>query len=77
MRPIGRAGQDATAGSSADFGRPGRKASLARALHQAFTERGIDLLPGRAGRMLDERVTAVAEQMRISETAALSYLPSD
>lgn len=63
--------------SPSDFGRPGRKADLARELHQAFADRGIELLPGRARQMLDERVAAVAEQMRISEKAALSYLPTD
>lgn len=57
------------------FGRPGRKADIARALHEAFGQQGIDLLSGRARQMVDERVRTVAEQSGISERAALGYLP--
>lgn len=64
-------------GSAMGFGRPGRRADVARELHEALERRGIDLLPGRARQMLDERVAEVAAQMRISEQTALSYLPPD
>lgn len=60
----------------AEFGRPGRRADLARELHEAFARRGIELLPGRARQIVDERLAEVAALMRVSERTALSYLPT-
>jgi hypothetical protein len=57
------------------FGRPGRRADLARELHEAFCRHGVELLPGRARRMVDERIQQVAEQTRVSERTAVTYLP--
>lgn len=59
------------------FGPPGRRAQIAQELHDAFARRGNELLPGRARQILDERVTAVAAQLRLSERTALQYLPDD
>ena len=64
-------------GSGSEFGRPGRRAELARELHEAFVRHGIELLPGRARQMLDESVRDVAAQGRFSERTALNYLPHD
>ena len=64
-------------GSGSEFGRRGRRADLARELHEAFVRHGIELLPGRARQMLDETVRDVAAQGRISERTALDYLPAD
>jgi hypothetical protein len=61
----------------AGFGRPGRRASIARELQEAFARKGIELLPGRARQMLDERIAEVAAQLRMSERTAMQYLPSD
>jgi hypothetical protein len=63
--------------SGSGFGRPGRRADLARELHEAFVRHGIELLPGRARQMLDETVRDVAAQGRFSERTALNYLPVD
>lgn len=57
------------------FGRPGRRADVARELHDAFARHGIALLPGRAREIVDERVAEVAAQMGFSERAALQHLP--
>ena len=65
------------AGSGSQFGRPGRRAELARELHEAFVRHGIELLSGRARQMLDETVRDVAAQGRFSERTALDYLPAD
>ena len=59
----------------AGFGRPGRRAEIARELHEAFARHGVDLLPGRARQMVDERVAQVAALMRVSEQTAVRYLP--
>lgn len=58
-----------------EFGRPGRRAELARELHAAFARHDIDLLPGRARELVDQRLREVAAKARISERTALTYLP--
>ena len=63
--------------SQNSFGRPGRRADIARELQDAFARRGIDLLPGRARQILDERVAEVAARLHMSERTALNYLPPD
>ena len=62
--------------SQSEYGR-GRRAELARRLHDACLQAGIELLPGKAREIVDERVRDVAEQMRLTEPAALKYMPSD
>jgi hypothetical protein len=62
--------------SQGEYGR-GRRAELARRLHDACLQTGIELLPGKAREIVDERVRDVAEQMRLTEPAALKYMPSD
>ena len=62
--------------SQGEYGR-GRRAELARRLHDACLQAGIELLPGKARELVDERVRDVAEQMRLTEPAALKYMPSD
>jgi len=62
--------------SQGEYGR-GRRAALARRLHDACLQAGIELLPGKAREIVDERVRDVAEQMRLTEPAALKYMPSD
>jgi hypothetical protein len=62
--------------SQGEYGR-GRRAELARRLHDACLQAGIELLPGKAREIVDERVRDVAEQMRLTEPAALKYMPSD
>lgn len=59
------------------FGKPGRRADIAQELHDAFARRGIHLLPGRARKIVDERVREVAAQAGISERAAIDYLPQE
>lgn len=62
--------------SQGKYGR-GRRAELARRLHDACLQAGNELLPGKARELVDERVRDVAEQMRLTEPAALRYMPSD
>jgi hypothetical protein len=62
--------------TSSPFGRPGRRADIARELHEAFARHGIELLPGRARQIVDERVAEVAALMRFSERTALQHLPA-
>ena len=62
--------------SQGEYGR-GRRAELARRLHDACLQAGIELLPGKARELVDERVRDVAEQMRLTEPAALKYMPSN
>jgi hypothetical protein len=61
--------------SESDFGRPGRRADLARELHAAFASHGIDLRPGGARKLVDQRIAEVATQMRMSERSALRHFP--
>ncbi len=61
--------------SEREFGRPGRRADLARELHAAFARHGIDLLPGGARKLVDQRIADVATQMSMSERSALRYFP--
>lgn len=63
--------------SQSSFGRPGRRADIARELQEAFARKGIELLPGRARQILDERIAGVAAQLHMSERTALQYLPPD
>lgn len=72
---IDRGRQDLSA-SQGQYGR-GRRAELARRLHDACLQAGIELLPGKARELVDERVRDVAEQMRVTEPTALKYMPSD
>jgi hypothetical protein len=62
--------------SQGEYGR-GRRAEQARRLQDACLQAGIELLPGKAREIVDERVRDVAEQMRLTEPAALKYMPSD
>lgn len=61
----------------ARFGRPGRRAEIARELHEAFSRLGVDLLPGRARQIVDERIHELATQTGMAERTALSYLPPE
>lgn len=72
---IDRGSPDLSA-SQGEYGR-GRRAELARRLHDACRQAGIELLPGKAREIVDARVRDVAEQMRLTEPAALKYMPSD
>jgi hypothetical protein len=56
------------------FGRPGRRADLARLLHATLIEHGTAPLDGAAGTMIDEKVEQVASELGISEAAALKQL---
>jgi hypothetical protein len=62
--------------SQGEYGR-GRRPELAQRLHDACLQAGIELLPGKAREIVDEWVRDVAEQMRLTEPAALKYMPSD
>lgn len=56
------------------FGRPGRRADLAALLYAALIERGMAPLDGVARAMIDEKVAQVANDLGISEPAALKQL---
>lgn len=56
------------------FGRPGRRADLARLLHTTLIEHGTSPLDGAARAMIDEKVEQVANELGISEAAALKQL---
>jgi hypothetical protein len=56
------------------FGRPGRRADLARLLHATLLEHGTAPLDGAARAMIDEKVEQVANELRISQAAALKRL---
>jgi hypothetical protein len=62
--------------SQGEHGR-GRRAELSRRLHDACVKAGIELLPGKAREVVDERVHEVAQQMRVTEQTALKYMPPD
>jgi len=62
--------------NQSDYGR-GRRAELARRLHEACLQAGIELLPGKAREIVDERVRDVAEQMGLTEAVAFKYMRSD
>ena len=66
---------DTVTENQSGFGRPGRRASIARELQEAFARMGMELLPGRARQILDERIAEVAAQLHMSERTALQYLP--
>ena len=53
------------------FGRPGRRADLARLLHESLVDCGMTPLEGATRLMIDRRVREISEALRISETAAL------
>lgn len=57
-----------------EFGRPGRRADLARLLHTTLIERGMAPLDGAARAIIDEKVTQVATELGISQPAALRQL---
>lgn len=57
------------------FGR-GRRAEIARELHEAFAQHGVALLPGKAREIVDERVAMVANLLGVSEPTALRALPA-
>lgn len=56
------------------FGRPGRRADLARLLYHTLIARGMDPVDGAARAIIDRRVSEVAEALGVSETAALRHL---
>ena len=56
------------------FGRPGRRADLARLLHATLIEHGTAPLDGAARAIIDEKVEQVANELGISEAAALKQL---
>lgn len=55
------------------FGRPGRRADLAKQLHDALLEKGLVALPGATRVMIDLTVTQVAQEMRTTETSVLKH----
>jgi hypothetical protein len=57
-----------------EYGR-GRRAELARRLHDASLQAGLELLPGKARELVDKHVTQAAELMRVSEQTAIKYIP--
>jgi hypothetical protein len=57
-----------------EYGR-GRRAELARRLHDAALQAGLELLPGKARELVDRHVTQAAELMRVSEQTAIKYIP--
>jgi hypothetical protein len=48
---------------------------LAHELHAAFARHGIDLRPGGARKLVDQRITDVANQTGMSERSALRHFP--
>jgi hypothetical protein len=56
------------------FGRPGRRADLARLLHATLLKHVTAPLDGAARAMIDEKVEQVANELGISESAALRQL---
>jgi hypothetical protein len=56
------------------FGRPGRRADLARLLHTTLIERGMAPLDGAALAIIDEKIAQVATDLGISRAAALRQL---
>jgi hypothetical protein len=57
-----------------EYGR-GRRAELARRLHDASLQASLELLPGKARELVDKHVTQAAELMRVSEQTAIKYIP--
>lgn len=57
-----------------EYGR-GRRAELARQLHDACLKAGLELLPGKARELVDMHITQAAAMMRVSEQTALKYIP--
>lgn len=53
------------------FGRAGRRAELARLLHDTLRDQGMTPLDGSARAMIDERIAEVAAELVVSEPAAL------
>lgn len=53
------------------FGRPGRRADLARLFHETLVARGVTPLEGAARATIDKRIAEVAVLMRVSEASAL------
>lgn len=56
------------------FGRPGRRADLARILHSAWVDHGMDPLDGAARVVIDQKVAQVAADLGVSEAAALKHM---
>ena len=59
------------------FGRPGRRADLARRLHATLIERGMAPLEGAARAIIDGKVAQVAADLGISQAAALKLLDDE
>lgn len=55
------------------FGKPGRRADLARLLHATWVEQGLGPLDGAARATVDRRIAEVAHNLRVSEVAALRH----
>ncbi len=56
------------------FGRPGRRADLARLLHEALSERGTVPMAGAARALIDRKITDIAAELGVSETTALKQI---
>lgn len=56
------------------FGRPGRRADLARILHSTWDARGMAPLDGAARGIIDRKVAQVAADLGVSEAAALKHI---
>lgn len=56
------------------FGRPGRRADLARILHSAWVDHGMNPLVGAARLGIDQRVAQVAADLGLSEAAAPKHM---
>ncbi len=56
------------------FGRPGRRAVLARLLHEALSERGMAPRSGAARAVIDSKITEIAAELGISEATALKQV---
>jgi hypothetical protein len=56
------------------FGRAGRRADLARVLHETLLAHGMTPLDGAARAIIDEKVAQVAEELGVGEAAALRQL---
>ena len=59
------------------FGRAGRRASLARLLHDTLVTHGMTPLDGAARAIIDEKLAQVAAEMGVSEAAALRLVDAD
>lgn len=56
------------------FGRPGRRADLARILHSTWVDHGMAPLDGAARGIIDQKVAQVAADLGVSEAAALKNI---